>query len=66
MRCPKCGEKTKVVDSRETPISVERMRRCKGCDRVFYTTERVVEYGRRGFYKAEQYTRARLLKEKEK
>lgn len=39
MTCPKCGENTKVVDSRVEEDSVWRRRECQGCGYRFNTTE---------------------------
>ena len=46
MFCPKCGSKTRVVDSvmSEEEEEVYRKRVCEVCREMFYTTEFVVEY----------------------
>jgi len=42
MKCPYCGHSdSKVVDSRETDLSVRRRRQCLGCQARFTTYERV-------------------------
>ena len=39
MTCPKCYEKTKVIDSRTDDDSTERRRACLGCGYRFSTIE---------------------------
>ena len=39
MTCPKCGEDTKVIDSRSECDSVLRTRQCVACDYRFKTIE---------------------------
>ena len=41
MRCPDCGSRAEVVDSRPRPDgAVRRRRQCTGCERRFTTVER--------------------------
>jgi transcriptional regulator NrdR family protein len=41
MRCPDCGARAEVLDSRPRPDgAVRRRRRCTGCDKRFTTDER--------------------------
>lgn len=37
--CPRCGERTRVLDSRPQPASVRRRRVCHACTYAFYTLE---------------------------
>ena len=39
MFCPKCGTKTKVIESREVEEEVFRNRKCPNCGYSFYTEE---------------------------
>lgn len=39
MRCPVCGEKTRVVDNVTTPTDVLRKRKCEACGFAFRTLE---------------------------
>lgn len=39
MTCPKCGEDTKVIDSRSETDSIMRIRKCVACDYRFKTIE---------------------------
>ena len=39
MECPRCKEKTKVIDSRLFFGEVKRNRRCAGCYKTFTTME---------------------------
>ena len=39
MTCPKCNDKTKVVDSRTDEDSTERRRECTACGYRFSTIE---------------------------
>lgn len=41
MRCPKCGGRTKVKDSRIRKEKVTRKRECKRCGAKFKTFERL-------------------------
>ena len=43
MRCPRCGEPSRVTDTRRVPNLrvIQRTRQCKGCDASFLTEERV-------------------------
>lgn len=45
MKCPFCGDETKVLESRHTEegAAVRRRRECLGCGRRFTTMERVEE-----------------------
>ena len=42
-KCPKCGEKTKVMDIVHGPDKTYRRRRCRVCGRIFYTLETPIE-----------------------
>jgi len=43
MDCPRCkNKKTKVVESRPYPLTVSRIRVCKGCQYYFKTEEHQV------------------------
>jgi transcriptional regulator NrdR family protein len=39
MNCPECGCKSTVLDSKADAFLVARMRQCKTCNHIFYTTE---------------------------
>ena len=41
MKCPYCGNKSKVIDSRSTGEGIRRRRECKTCGQRFTTYERV-------------------------
>ena len=41
MKCPYCGNKSKVIDSRSTGEGIRRRRECKACGQRFTTYERV-------------------------
>ena len=43
MRCPRCGEPSRVIDTRRVPNLrvIQRTRQCKGCDASFLTEERI-------------------------
>jgi transcriptional repressor NrdR len=41
MKCPYCGNKTKVIDSRNAGEGIRRRRECKACGQRFTTYERV-------------------------
>jgi transcriptional repressor NrdR len=41
MRCPYCGQSSRVVDTREVRPAVRRRRQCDACQRRFTTYERV-------------------------
>lgn len=43
MECPKCGGKTRVIDSGKYIGSVFRQRKCTECDYRFWTEENVSE-----------------------
>lgn len=47
MKCPECGNKTKVTDTRK-PSGVEAIRRrvCEKCGYVFFTVERIDPNGK--------------------
>jgi len=52
MKCPKCGEECKVIDSRfkmpkhkTRDVVATRRRQCKGCEEVYYTMETVYKVG---------------------
>lgn len=49
MMCPKCGEKTTVIDTMYNPKEREfcRKRKCGGCKFTFYTVEFQVERNKR-------------------
>jgi transcriptional regulator NrdR family protein len=46
MICPKCKEKTKVIDISHNDSDNEeyRRRKCTACEHIFYTVEYEVEY----------------------
>lgn len=51
MYCIKCGERTKVIDSRIVEETVARQRLCPSCGYKFYTEETEVdEYEAMKFY----------------
>lgn len=39
MTCPKCGERTTVIDSKADCEAVHRRRKCRVCGYVFFTVE---------------------------
>lgn len=41
MKCPFCGQPSRVVDTREVSPAIRRRRECEGCRRRFTTYERV-------------------------
>ena len=41
MKCPYCGKKSKVVDTRSAGEGIRRRRECKSCGQRFTTYERV-------------------------
>ena len=41
MKCPYCGNKSRVVDTRSAGEGIRRRRECKSCGRRFTTYERV-------------------------
>ena len=41
MKCPYCGKKSKVVDTRSAGEGIRRRRECKACGQRFTTYERV-------------------------
>jgi transcriptional repressor NrdR len=41
MKCPYCGKKTRVIDSRSAGEGIRRRRECKACGQRFTTYERV-------------------------
>lgn len=43
MKCPKCGEKTRVIEvvNNSDDLEVYRQRRCPSCGYLMYTTESV-------------------------
>lgn len=43
MTCPKCGEKSKVVDVAKDVSEIVRLRRCKVCNSLFYTAEQKMD-----------------------
>lgn len=45
MKCPKCGEKTRIIDVANVPETSEkyRKRECESCNHIFYTIEFEVE-----------------------
>ena len=42
VRCPKCGWKLKVIETRYTSKVVMRIRECTECKKRFYTKEDIV------------------------
>lgn len=42
MECPKCGENTKVLETRKYIEFVYRRRKCKSCLFIFWTEERKI------------------------
>jgi transcriptional regulator NrdR family protein len=43
MTCPKCGGKSKVVNTAKDVDEVVRLRRCTVCEYPFYTAERDID-----------------------
>lgn len=44
MKCPKCGsDRTRVSDSRKTPVAVVRERQCLTCGAYFDTMETIID-----------------------
>ena len=43
MTCPKCGEKSRVVEVATDVDEVVRLRKCKVCNYPFYTAERDID-----------------------
>lgn len=44
MKCPKCGsDRTRVSDSRKTPVAVVRERQCLACGTYFDTMETIID-----------------------
>lgn len=43
MTCTKCGEKTKVVDTRAVPNGTKRRLECLGCGHRFNTIETTID-----------------------
>jgi transcriptional regulator NrdR family protein len=41
-KCPECGNRSAVIDSRETEITVRRQRECVTCKRRWTTWETIV------------------------
>lgn len=44
MKCPICGEQSKVMESRDGGKTVIRRRKCKACSQIFYTEEKRIDY----------------------
>lgn len=44
MKCPVCGQNTEVVESRSRDLTTIRRRRCRKCDKLFYTNEEPMDY----------------------
>ena len=42
MKCPNCGKKVSVIDSRERNGTIERVRECQSCAYKFLTKETFV------------------------
>ena len=49
MKCPKCGKETRVMCSRSDGKIVARRRKCKSCECVFYTSEKITTTARADF-----------------
>ena len=43
MKCPICGNNTKVIDVRHDCESIGRKRECKTCGHIFYSVEFIAE-----------------------
>ena len=45
MECPKCGHKTRVIDTRHYPSAVRRIRNCTNpaCNNIIRTWEEIIE-----------------------
>lgn len=60
MTCPKCGGKTKVINSRDAIDQDEevrvRRRRCEECAHTYYTIEYEIDFAQ-GFELISQYWR---------
>lgn len=39
MNCPKCGKKSKIIETRQVPEKVVRLHRCWSCEHEFITME---------------------------
>lgn len=48
MKCPKCGEESRVTDSRERMTGIYRRRKCLGCGYKFSSFEVVANKGTSG------------------
>lgn len=44
MNCPKCGDKAKVMETRQINECRIRRHRCKSCRYLFYTREQIIPY----------------------
>lgn len=44
MKCPICGEQSKVMESRDSGKTIIRRRKCKACSQIFYTEEVAIDY----------------------
>lgn len=64
MNCPKCGEKTKVIDLSTAPDEKYRKRNCRVCGHKFYTIEYEVEYDQRFKDEWVKYNRAYIRSRK--
>lgn len=45
MNCPECNNKTGVTETRKMLGNIYRIRRCKKCNKKFYTVEKVIANG---------------------
>ncbi len=52
MKCPECGVKTTVIESRSELGKVYRQRLCKNCSKVMYTTEDIMQSSKWDFMQA--------------
>ncbi len=57
MNCPVCGKKSVVMETRNTPESIHRRRKCTSCGQLFYTQERVMEHCLYFYEVANEYRR---------
>lgn len=44
MKCPKCGGKSKVIDTRHNNTKTFRKLKCIECGNLYFTKEEVTEY----------------------
>lgn len=70
MKCPKCGAKTRVVETRSEDIYNEtyRKHKCENCGHVFYTREFEVAFNNmfQKFWNDNNRTRVRQFRGRKK